>query len=142
MATGSELLLTEQQHSDLCRIAQSRSLPAGYVFRAKLILMLAEGASFSAIKRQLQTTAPTIIRWKQRFRRSGLEGLDTYHPGQKPSVLTPALRARILSVTRRKPSDGSTHWSCRKLASVLGVSKDACLLYTSDAADDLTRVDL
>src|ERR1019366_167537 len=60
MATGSELLLTEQQHSDLCRIAQSRSLPAGYVFRAKLILMLAEGASFNAIKRQLQTTAHSL----------------------------------------------------------------------------------
>ena len=62
MATGSEILLTKQQHSDLNSIAQSRTLPAGYVFRAKLILMLAEGASFSAIKRQLQTTAPTIIR--------------------------------------------------------------------------------
>ena len=117
--------VTQQQHSELSSIAQSRALPAGYVFRAKLILMLAEGVSFSAIKQQLQTTAPTIIRWKQRFRQSGLEGLDTYHPGQKPSVLTPALRARILSATRRKPSDGSTHWSCRKLASALGVSKDA-----------------
>ena len=125
MASGSEILLTQQQHSDLSSIAQSRSLPAGYVFRAKLILMLAEGASFSAIKQQLQTTAPTIVRWKQRFRQHGLEGLDTYHPGQKASVLTPALRARILSATRRKPSDGSTHWSCRKLASALGVSKDA-----------------
>ena len=40
-------------------------------------------------------------------------------------MLTPALRARILSATRKKPSDGSTHWSCRKLASMLGVSKDA-----------------
>jgi transposase len=106
MATGSEILLTKQQQSDLSSIAQSRALPAGYVFRAKLILMLAEGSSFNAIKRQLQTTAPTIVRWKQRFRRYGLEGLDTYHPGQKPSVLTPALRARILSATRRKPSDG------------------------------------
>ena len=125
MVTGSEVLLTRQQHSDLSSIAQSRSLPAGYVFRAKLILMLAEGASFNAIKRQLQTTAPTIVRWKQRFRRYGLDGLDTYHPGQKPRVLTPALRARILSATRRKPSDGSTHWSCRKLATALGVSKDA-----------------
>jgi transposase len=125
MATGSEIVLTKQQQSDLSSIAQSRALPAGYVFRAKLILMLAEGSSFNAIKRQLQTTAPTIVRWKQRFRRYGLEGLDTYHPGQKPSVLTPALRARILSATRRKPSDGSTHWSCRKLASALGVSKDA-----------------
>ena len=125
MATGSEVLLTKQQHSDLSSIAQSRALPAGYVFRAKLILMLAEGSSFNAIKQQLQTTAPTIVRWKQRFRQYGLEGLDTYHPGQKPSVLTPALHARILSATRRRPSDGSTHWSCRKLASALGVSKDA-----------------
>ncbi len=55
MATGSEILLTPQQHFDLSSIAQSRALPAGYVFRAKLILMLAQGASFSAIKRQLQT---------------------------------------------------------------------------------------
>src|ERR1700751_4973399 len=125
MATGSEISLTSDQRSELCSIAQSRSLPAGYVFRAKLILMLAQGASFSVIKRQLQTTAPTIIRWKQRFLQSGLDGLDTYHPGQKATLLTPALRARILSATRRKPSDGSTHWSCRKLAAALGVSKDA-----------------
>ncbi len=102
MAIGSEILLTKQQHSVLSSIAQSRALPAGYVFRAKLILMLAEGSSFNAIKRQLQTTAPTIIRWKQRFRRCGLEGLDTYHPGQKPSVHDSALRARILSATRKK----------------------------------------
>src|SRR6202043_209871 len=125
MATDCEVSLTSNQRLELSSIAQSRSLPAGYVFRAKLILMLAEGASFNTIKRRLQTSAPTIIRWKQRFRQSGLEGLDTYHPGQKPRVLTPALRARILSATRKKPSDGSTHWSCRKLASALGVSKDA-----------------
>src|SRR5215467_3038898 len=45
--------------------------------------------------------------------------------GQPATVLTPALHARILSATRKKPSDGSTHWSCRKLAAALGVSKDA-----------------
>ena len=38
-------------------------------------------------------------------------------------MLTPALRATIFSATRKKPSDGS-HWSCRKLAAVLGVGKD------------------
>lgn len=40
-------------------------------------------------------------------------------------MLTPKLRARILSATRKQPKDGSTHWSCRKLAAALGVSKDA-----------------
>src|SRR5438094_7660730 len=87
--------------------------------------MLAEGTPFNTIKRRLQTSAPTIIRWKQRFLQSGLDGLDTYHPGQKATLLTPALRARILSATRKKPRDGSRHWSCRKLAATLSVSKDA-----------------
>jgi transposase len=125
MATDRGISLSRYQRSELSSIVQSRSLPAGYVFRAKLILTLAEGASFNTIKRRLQTSAPTIIRWKQRFLEFGLEGLDTYHPGQKATVLTPTLRARILSATRKKPSDGSTHWSCRKLAAALGISKDA-----------------
>jgi len=87
--------------------------------------MLAEGASFNAITRRLQTTTPTIMRWKQRFLEFGPDGLDTCHPGQKATVLTPALRARILSATGKKPSDGSTHCSCRELAMTLGLSRDA-----------------
>lgn len=122
---GDSILLSEEQGLELIRIAQSRSLPAGYVFRAKLILMLVEGASYSSIKQRLGTTAPTISRWKQRFLAAGLDGLDTAHPGQKPFVLTARLRARILAATRKPPKDGSTHWSCRKLAVALGVSKDA-----------------
>jgi transposase len=121
---SNDVVLSEEQRVELSSIAQSRSLPAGYVFRARVILMLAEDVSFNTIKRQLRTTAPTISRWKTRFLHSGLDGLDTHHPGQSASVLTPALRARILSATRKKPSDGSTHWSCRKLAAVLGVGKD------------------
>jgi hypothetical protein len=49
------VVLNEEQQLELSRIAQSRCLPAGYVFRAKLILMLAEGASFSTIKQRLGT---------------------------------------------------------------------------------------
>jgi transposase len=94
------------------------------VFRAKPILMLAEGASFRSIKHKLGTTAPTIVRWKESFLSGGIDGLETYHPGQPPSVLPPALRARILAAIRKKPADGSTHWSCRKLTVYLGVSKD------------------
>lgn len=119
------LVLTDSQQLELSRIAQSRSLPAGYVFRARLILMLAEGASYSTIKRHLRTTAPTISRWKRRFLAAGIDGLDTSHPGQQAFVLTAKLRARILAATRRKPKDSSTHWSCRKLAAELGISKDA-----------------
>ena len=84
MARASELFLTSDQRLELSSIAQSRSLPAGYVFRAKLILMLAEGASFSTIKRKLQTTAPTIIRWKQRFLTPASTGWIPIIPARRP----------------------------------------------------------
>jgi len=98
--TGESLQLSEQQRIDLNEIAQSRSLPAGFVFRAKLILMLAEGTAFEVIKERLQTAAPTISRWKQRFLE---DGLDTYYSGQPAAALTVALRAKILAATRKKP---------------------------------------
>src|SRR3954452_24171883 len=106
-------------------MTQSRTLPAGDVFRARLILMLAEGLPYRSIQAKLDTTAPTISRWKERFLQQRGEALiEIRHPGQNPSVITPALQAKVLEATRRKPKDGSTHWSCRKLAAQLGVSKD------------------
>jgi transposase len=121
---ATTIKLSEQQRSELTSIAQSRSLPAGYVFRAKLILRLNDGATFAVIRERLGTTTPTIIRWKERFVAEGIDGLDTSHPGQKAYRLTAALRAKILNATRKKPADGSTQWSCRKLAKALGISKD------------------
>lgn len=104
----------------------SRSLSAGDVLRARMILMLADDCSYAEIKDRLQTSAPTIARWKQRFLNEGVNGLlELRHPGQKPTVITPKLQARVLEATRRKPKDGSTHWSIRKLARELSISKDA-----------------
>jgi transposase len=67
---------------------------------------------------------PTIIGWKERFLAAGMDGLDTSHPGQQPYRLTTNLRAKVLNATRKKTSDGSTHWSCRRRAKFLGISKD------------------
>ena len=117
------LPITDEQRSELTRWAQSRTLPAGDVFRARLILALADGASYSQIMRSLQTTAPTISRWKQRFEEQGMAGLDPRHKGSQPRVANAAVQAKIARKTQQKPADGSTHWSCRKLAAALGLSK-------------------
>ena len=71
----------------------------------------------------LQTTAPTISRWKQRFEKDGLAGLDPRHKGSQPRVANAAVQARIARRTQEKPADGSTHWSCRKMAQALKLSK-------------------
>ena len=120
------LTLTPEERNELRQMSFSRSLPAGDVSKARMILMLAAGRSYSDIQKRLQTTAPTISRWKGRFLAERVNGLlEARHPGQKPTVITPKLQARVLEATRRKPKDGSTHWSVRKLARELDISKDA-----------------
>jgi transposase len=119
------LSLSEDEQQELRRMSLSRLLPAGDVFRARVILMLAEGRSYAEVQKRLNTTAPTISKWRKRFLQQRIDGLmQERHPGQKPSVITPQLQAKVLAATHRKPGDGSTHWSCRKLAQQLSISKD------------------
>jgi transposase len=124
--TAETIALSAEERDELEQMTRSRSLPAADIFRARLILMLAEGLPYRTIQERLCTTAATISRWKDRFLKGRIAGLmEIRHPGKKPFVITAALTARVLAATRRKPKDGSTHWSCRKLAKHLGIGKDA-----------------
>jgi transposase len=93
------------------------------VFRARLMLALAEGASWSQIEGRLGTSRPTIARWKRRFEQEGMARLDAKHKGSEPRTATASVQARVLRKTTQRPPDGSTHWSCRKMAAALGLSK-------------------
>lgn len=117
------LTLTNEQRDELTRWSQSRSLAAGDVFRARLILALAAGKSYSEIERELGTSRPTIARWKARFEQRGIAGLEAQHKGSQPRTATAAVQAKVLRRTVKAPEDGSTHWSCRKMAEASGVSK-------------------
>jgi transposase/transposase-like protein len=117
------LQVSAEQRDELEEWAQSRSLPAGNVFRARLILALADGMTYREIEQKLGASAPTVSKWKSRFEQDGLEGLQGQHKGSKPRRATPAVQARVIRRAQQKPSDGSIHWSCRKLADDLGISK-------------------
>jgi len=115
--------VSSEQREELERWAQSRALPAGDVFRARLILALADGLSYRDIERKLGASAPTVAKWKSRFEQAGMAGLQGQHRGSQLRAATPAVQARIIRRAQQKPADGSTHWSCRKLAEELGISK-------------------
>ena len=95
----------------------------GDVFKARLILALADGQSYRIIQNSLQTSAPTISRWKQRFEKHGLDGLEGRHKGSRIRVATAPVQGKVLKKIQQGPKDGSTHWSCRKMARELGLSK-------------------
>ena len=104
MRLYERLQLTEQQRDELTRWAQSRTLPAGDVFRAKLILALADGNSYSRIEGELHTSRPTIARWKVRFEQAGIAGLEPQYKGSSPRTVTPAVQARVLRKTQQAPT--------------------------------------
>ena len=115
--------LTQAEHEELLHWARSRTLPARDVFVASLVLALAEGKSYTEIERDLNTSRPTIARWKARFKKAGMAGLEPQHQGSKPRTVTPVVQAKVLRRTTQPPADGSTHWSCRKLAAAVGLGK-------------------
>src|SRR6202521_5455836 len=117
-----EFRLTLSERRELRDRLRSRTLPAEDVRRARLILLLAQGQSYLAIRHVLGCNANYISRWKGRFEAERLAGLYSHHPGRAVEKRTPALEARILEWTRRPAPDGSTHWSSRKLAQHLGIS--------------------
>src|SRR5246127_2122392 len=117
-----EFRLTPSERTELRDRLRSRTLPAEDVRRARLILLLAQGKSYLAIRLVLGCNPNYICRWKGRFEAERLAGLYSHHRGRAVEKRTPALEARILEWTRRPAPDGSTHWSSRKLAQQLGIS--------------------
>src|SRR6202158_3882698 len=119
---GTPLRLSRPEYKELQARVRSRVLRAGDARRARLILMLSEGQSWSAIQQALGCSSAYIARWQARFAQQRLAGLFARHQGRPVSKRPPRLEARILAWTRRPPDDGSTHWSSRKLGRALGIN--------------------
>ena len=124
MAKIEVLHLTPGERGELQGYLRKHNLPASVAQRMRIVLLLGEGASYSEIRERLGAFPSTISRWKRRYEQDGVLGLATIHPGQPPQKLTPQLRAKVLEKTRQAPPDGSTHWSLRKMAAVMKVSKN------------------
>ncbi|MCW5232214.1 IS630 family transposase [Verminephrobacter eiseniae] len=113
--------LTEAEIVELRQQANGRSVRADLARRARLILLLAEGLTWSAIRAKLDCNDSYIALWSKRFAADRLAGLFSRHAGRQRYKVTDRLEARVLArTTKHKPADGSTHWSTRKLAAELG----------------------
>src|SRR6218665_2998144 len=113
--------LTEAEIVELRQQANGRAVRADLARRARLILLLAEGLTWSAIRAKLDCNDSYIALWSKRFAADRLADLFSRHAGRQRYKVTDRLEARVLvRTTKHKPADGSTHWSTRKLAAELG----------------------
>lgn len=126
MARGrakSVLVLDAEQREQLEGFANSRSLPAGLVRRARIILLSASGKTTREVARQLETSKVTVCLWRCRFLAHGVGGLyDELRPG-RPRPISDERVAQLVRKTLKTKPKNRTHWSIRLIAEETGLSK-------------------
>jgi transposase len=120
-ATSQRVVLTDEEREELTTRSRARSLRASDAQRARLILLLADGVPYRSVAERLGCSQTTVSLWRRRFLEERLEGLYGRHQGSRANPEAQRLEARILAMTQKRPPDGSTHWTTRKLARALGV---------------------
>lgn len=114
--------LDDRMREELHSRTRSRSLPQGLAQRARIILLAAEGLNNSTIARRLGLSRPTVGKWRRRFLDQGLAGLyEEARPGAPRAIADDQVAALLRRTLKSKPKAG-THWTCRSLAAVTGVS--------------------
>jgi transposase len=120
--------LTEEERNLLVRISRSRAEPASHVARAKALLTVAEGESYTeAAKAAGRRSGDAVSHLVWRFNREGLAALEPGYGGGRRTIYAAPERERILAEVRRRPDrerDGSATWSLSTLQRALRRAPD------------------
>ena len=120
--------LTTDEQRWLERISRSQSDPASQVSRAKIVLAVAAGASFTAAAHAVgRRSNDAVAQLVARFNQQGIEAIVPRHGGGQPRMYTSAHRQRILDEAQRQPereADGTATWSLSTLRQTLRSAPD------------------
>jgi hypothetical protein len=91
MRKGIIVDVTAADRARLRAVVSNRNSPQKHVWRAKIILLTADGLGTNAIMRGAGRAKSVVWRWQERFMREGVDGLlrDKTHPPARP--LDPAV---------------------------------------------------
>jgi len=88
--------------------------------RAGIVLAAAEGGSSTQIARQLQVRRSTVSKWRRRFAKRGLDGLQDAARSGVPRRYDATTERRILRQLDEPPPRGYAVWNGRLVAQALG----------------------
>src|SRR5579863_8203973 len=101
---------------------RSQSMPRALATRARIVLGSAEGDSIRELAQRLGVTQRTVCLWRTRYRQQGIAGLKTKARSGRRRQITPAQERAVVAATMRPPKT-ATHWSARRLAKEVGLSR-------------------
>lgn len=120
--------VTEDERTELRRIAGLDSAPAEWVRRAKALLLVEAGAEYLTAARAVgRRNGDGISALVERFNREGLNAVIPRHGGGPERKYAEDEQARILSEVKRAPDverDGTATWSLSTLQASLRAAAD------------------
>jgi transposase len=123
MRKGIVINVSAADRARLKAVLANRNSPQKHVWRAKIILLTADGLGTSAIVREAGQSKSVVWRWQERFMLEGVDGLlrdKTRPPGRKP--LGPEIIERVITLTAEEPQFEATHWTAGMMANAVGIS--------------------
>jgi transposase len=116
------LRLSAAERAELEGWARRRKTAQALAQRARIVLQAAAGRSNTAIAAELGVAKHTVGKWRERFARDRLDGLQDRPRSGAPRTVTDERVAELLVRTLEATPEGATHWSTRSMAAACGLS--------------------
>lgn len=120
MRVAHQIILTDQDRSQLETLATAPETPAKVAQRARIILLAAQGEQNKMIAPRLGIGRAQVARWRERYAHAGLGGILHDLPRGAPPVRVDL--TRLARLTGADGPDATRGWSMRGVAAELGVS--------------------
>lgn len=107
------LNVTPREKEKLTMLARRPKSAQAMAMRARIVLGCDEGFSNGAVPKRLRITAPTVCKWRDRFRVDHLEGLlDGPRPGAPGSIADAHVEEVVTKTLETMPTN-RTRWTTR-----------------------------
>lgn len=119
--------LAAADRAELERIVGAASSEVRMVERARIVLCAAEGLKGSEVAERVGCSLPTVVKWRGRYARAGIEGLrDAPRPGP-PLTHGPEVRALLIAKACTRPPETpegarQERWTYDQLGAAVGMS--------------------
>src|SRR5215211_3820694 len=123
MRTGYRLLSKPSDRRLLDAIIGDRNAPQKHVWRAKIVLLSADGVGTAEIMSRTAKSKTCVWRWQERFMKTGVAGLlrDKTRPSRVKPLGQEAID-RVVALTATPPPHEATHWTSAAMAKAVAIS--------------------
>jgi len=146
MGVVRRIEVAAEDRLELERIVRAATAEVRTVERARIVLCAAEGLKGVEIAERLGCSLPTVVKWRGRYARAGLEGLRDAPRSGRPLTHGPEVRALLIAKACTRPPATESgqrreRWTYVELGAEAGMSESQAHLILSRAQIKPHRTD-